>query len=217
MSYIKKEITINLDQVSVKGFLCIPDHCSLIILFSHGSDSSRFSPRNQAVADYLNRHHIGTLLFDLLTPEENKNRQARFDIDLLAKRLIDVTRWIEKLDLAVNCRLAYFGASTGAASALQAAASLTEIVAVVSRGGRPDMAGEFLPDVEAPTLLLVGSLDKEVLFLNRKAYSRLRSLKKLVVIEGASHLFEEPGTLEKVEELACEWFQKFGKSEPVLH
>ena len=201
------EVSIPVDGVKLKGELFIPKNARAVIIFSHGSGSSRFSKRNQQVAAYLQEHGFGTLLFDLLTPEEDQNYYNRFAIDLLKERLEAATLWLKRAPAARELSLGYFGASTGAASALKAAAKLKEIFAVVSRGGRSDLAMEDLPVVEAPTLVIVGSLDPQVLELNREAYDELQCEKHLEIVEGASHLFEEPGKLEKVGQLAAEWFK----------
>ena len=178
-----------------------------MVIFSHGSGSSRFSPRNRFVADILNQHHIATLLADLLTPEEDAVYANRFNIDLLTERLIAITRWISQRDFGQTIPVGYFGASTGAASALKAAVQCSNIIsAVVLRGGRPDLAADSLNDVKTPTLLIVGSLDEEVLSLNRQALENLSCEKKLTIIEGATHLFEEPGKVEEVARLATDWF-----------
>lgn len=161
------------------------------------------------VAKKLNEHNFGTLLFDLLTEEEDQIYENRFDIDLLAKRLMIVTEWVKKHPSTKNHTIAYFGASTGAASALMAASKIKEISAIVCRGGRPDLAMNLLPKVSAPTLLIVGSLDQDVLSLNRLAYDKLVSVKQIEIIQGASHLFEEPGKMEIVSSLACSWFEKY--------
>jgi dienelactone hydrolase len=203
------EVDIPVGKVILKGELTIPFTAKAIVVFSHGSGSSRFSKRNQMVAHYLQSKNFGTLLFDLLTEEEDKHYQFRFDIELLTKRLAGATEWLERLPAAKDSRIGFFGASTGAASALKAAAYLPNIGAVVSRGGRPDLVMDNLPDVEAPTLLIVGSLDYEVLKLNLEAYQQLECEKKLDVIEGATHLFDEPGMLEKVCEIAFAWFEKY--------
>jgi putative phosphoribosyl transferase len=202
------EVKIDVGKVILEGELVIPVNAAGIVIFSHGSGSSRFSSRNKSVAEFLQHNRIGTLLFDLLTPAEDRQYENRFDIELLTKRLINTTQWLEKFPHAGECRIGYFGASTGAASALKAAAYLPNIGAVVSRGGRPDLAGESLPKVGAPTLLIVGSLDYDVLQLNRKAYDQLACEKELVIVDGATHLFEESGTLEQVAELAMHWFEK---------
>lgn len=200
---------IPVGKVTLKGELFIPVHGKNIIVFSHGSGSGRLSKRNQAVANYLHERQFGTLLFDLLTEEEDLLYRNRFDIDLLTRRLAGATEWLEKLPAARDCRIGYFGASTGAASALKAASYLPQIAAVVSRGGRPDLAMDNLPLVEAPTLLIVGSLDRDVLKLNKEAYIQLGGEKKLEVVEGATHLFEEPGKMEMVSKLAANWFEKY--------
>lgn len=204
-----KEVSIPIGKVTVEGELIIPLKSKAIVIFSHGSGSGRFSTRNRAVAKYLQQKNMGTLLLDLLTPEEDKLYSNRFDIDLLTKRLAGATEWLERLPAAKDCRIGYFGASTGAASALKAAAYLPGISAVVSRGGRPDLAMDVLEKVEAPTLLIAGSLDYDVLQLNKEAYIQLNCEKKLEVIDGATHLFEESGTMEKVCEKAGEWFEKY--------
>lgn len=205
-----KEVSITSgENVTLQGLLTIPENSRAIIIFSHGSGSSRFSTRNRQVAEYLNEKGFGTLLFDLLTTEEDRYYYYRFNIELLTKRLANATGWLEKFPAAKDCRIGYFGASTGAASALAAAANLQQIGAVVSRGGRPDLAMENLQKVEAPVLLIVGSLDTEVLELNMDAYRKLHCQKKLEVVDGATHLFEEPGTLDKVSKLAGAWFKKY--------
>ncbi len=203
----QNEITISLDGIRLRGDLFIPQGARGIIVFSHGSGSSRFSKRNQQVARCLQEYGFGTLLFDLLTPDEDKNYYNRFDIDLLEYRLEAVTTWLKRLPAAKSMGVGYFGTSTGAASALKAAAKLPEIFAVVCRGGRPDLVIEDLPSVEAPTLLIVGSLDPQVLKFNMDAYQKLRCEKHIEIIEDATHLFEEPGKLEKVGELAIGWFK----------
>ncbi len=204
-----KEVSIPVGKVILKGEVVIPLKATAIIIFSHGSGSSRFSPRNQMVAKYLHAKNFGTLLLDLLTEEEDQHYHNRFDIDLLTKRLAGATEWLEELPAAKNCRIGYFGASTGAASALKAAAIMPNIAAIVSRGGRPDMAMEELHLVEAPVLLIVGGLDYDVLQLNKEAYIQLEGEKKFEVIEGATHLFEEPGAMEQVCERAAAWFEKY--------
>lgn len=210
MNYrFKNEVTIPVRNVTLYGELTIPFNTEAIVIFSHGSGSGRNSPRNKAVAQHLNEHHIGTLLLDLLTEGEDKFYHNRFDIELLTKRLIGATEWLQEQPLAKDCMLGYFGASTGAASAIKAASYLPQIQAVVSRGGRPDLAMDNLPNVEAPTLLIVGRLDYDVLRLNKEAYIQLNCEKRLHVIDGATHLFEEPGMMEKVAELATDWFQKY--------
>jgi dienelactone hydrolase len=204
-----REIRISIGRVTLEGRLVLPQDTSSIVIFSHGSGSSRFSPRNNFVADVLNSQATGTLLTDLLTPAEEIIPENRFDIELLTERLIQVTKWVRSLPGFERMRFGYFGASTGAASALRAAAfSSNEIDAIVSRGGRPDLAVDALGLVEAPTLLIVGGNDTEVIRLNRFAFERLRCTKKIEIIPGATHLFEEPGKLEEVAKLAVNWFKK---------
>lgn len=198
-------------KVALKGELQVPAHASGIVLFAHGSGSSRHSVRNRMVARTLHRAGIGTLLFDLLTPEEEmqdlNNGFLRFDIPLLTQRLMIAAYWLHFHPLAKDLPYGFFGASTGAAAALQAAAELgTEIRAVVSRGGRPDLAIRRLPDVKSPTLLIVGGNDELVLKLNQRAYQSLTCEKRLEIIPRATHLFEEPGTLEQAASLAADWF-----------
>jgi putative phosphoribosyl transferase len=203
----ERPVTIPAGPVSLPGTLAWPAHPSGIVLFAHGSGSGRLSPRNLAVARQLRAAGVGTLLFDLLTEAEAQDRGNVFDIDLLADRLLLATEWMAGQSEASGVALGYFGASTGAAAALKAAArSRTPIKAVVSRGGRPDLAMSDLGRVTAATLLLVGGHDLDVLELNRQAFRRLRCTKQLVVIPGAGHLFEEPGTLRAVGEWAAEWF-----------
>ena len=204
-----QEVAIPVSNVRLQGELIVPLKTKAIIIFSHGTGSSRLSPRNQIVARYLQKKNFGTLLFDLLTEKEDQQYHNRFDIDLLTKRLIGATEWLEKQPAAQGCRLGYFGASTGAASALKAAAYITQIGAVVSRGGRPDLAMDVLNKVEAPTLLIVGSLDTDVLQLNKEAYIQLECDKALEIIKGATHLFEEEGKMQEVCERAGAWFEKY--------
>jgi len=204
-----KTIEIPLNQVVLKGNLFIPENARALVLFSHGSGSSRLSPRNNYVAGVLQHEGLATLLFDLLTEEEDRLYKTRFNIDLLTQRLIEVTEWIKTQKETKGLQLAYFGASTGAASALSAAAYFgDEITAVVSRGGRPDLAMSELYKVTAPTLLIVGGWDKVVIVLNQKAYGNLRCEKKLEIIPGATHLFEESGKLEAVAAVSAKWFTK---------
>jgi dienelactone hydrolase len=193
------------------GDLTVPPDAKGIVLFAHGSGSSRLSPRNRYVAGALQTAGLATLLIDLLTPEEERldriTAHLRFDIGLLAERLLDTTDWLHSASETRPLRIGYFGASTGAGAALVAAASRTELIgAVVSRGGRPDLAGDALMQVEAPVLLIVGGNDDLVIELNQKALTQLRGEKKLKIVPGASHLFEEPGTLEQVADLAANWF-----------
>ena len=197
---------------SLPGILEIPPSASGIVLFAHGSGSSRLSPRNQFVARALQKSHLATLLFDLLTPDEevidNVSAELRFNIPMLAERLVKATRYI--LEKHRDLPIGYFGASTGAAAALVAAAEIGEAVrAVVSRGGRPDLARDALSKVISPTLLLVGSLDAQVIILNQFALNALTCAKELRIIEGASHLFEEKGKMEQVTKAAQEWFTKY--------
>jgi dienelactone hydrolase len=208
---MQREVTVTAGPVEVQGILTVPDGASAVVLFAHGTGSGRHSPRNRRVADSLHHAGLATLLFDLLTEEEERadvqTGELRFDIGLLAARLSGATRWLEETAQTAGFRIGYFGASTGAAAALVAAAERPEATgAVVSRGGRPDLAGDALIRVEAPTQLIVGSLDPAVLDLNRQALERLPGEKELRVVEGASHLFEETGTLERVAELARDWF-----------
>ncbi|MBX9781711.1 MAG: dienelactone hydrolase family protein [Chitinophagaceae bacterium] len=202
------EVTVQAKDVLLQGELIVPLHANAVIIFSHGSGSSRLSSRNKMVARYLNEKKFGTLLFDLLTPAEEKIYDKRFDIALLTERLINATKWIEKHPAVKQCSLGYFGASTGAAATLNAAAALPQIAAVVSRGGRPDLAMEQLSKVEAAVLLIVGSYDFEVIKLNHTAFKQLHCERELEIVHGASHLFEEAGTMEKVCELAAGWFEK---------
>ncbi len=192
--------------VLLDGSLSVPSNATGIVLFAHGSGSSRLSPRNQMVAQALQARGMATLLFDLLTEAESANRDNVFRISLLAERLLDATDWVSRNPETSGLKVGYFGASTGAAAALVAAAcSSVEISAVVSRGGRPDLAGDHLRSVRSPTLLIVGSLDYEVLELNRLALAEMRCEKRLDIVPGATHLFEEPGALDKVVQLAGGW------------
>jgi dienelactone hydrolase len=213
MTHQEAELEIPVGKVVVQGNLTIPAGAVGIVLFAHGSGSSRLSPRNQFVAKEFNKAKIGTLLFDLLTSEEEERdmftAEYRFDIPLLAERLVGATEWLRGNTLSKGYAFGYFGASTGAAAALIAAAKLPkDIRAVVSRGGRPDLAADYLPKVKAPTLLLVGGLDTEVIELNREAMAQMTAEKKLVIIPGATHLFEEPGKLEEVAKASIGWFLK---------
>lgn len=207
-------ISIRAGEVLLEGNISVPEGATGIVLFAHGSGSSRMSPRNRFVAEELNRKGIATLLFDLLTPEEEvldlQTGHLRFDISLLAKRLVDTTDWLLADPELSGLKVGYFGASTGGGAALVAAAQMPTVVrAVVSRGGRPDLAGRALLDVECPTLLIVGGNDEPVIELNKIAMADLRSEKKLVIVPGATHLFEERGKLEEVARLACDWFSKY--------
>lgn len=199
---------IAVGSVLLPGQLVIPRDARGVVVFAHGSGSSRNSPRNRSVATELNESGLGTLLFDLLVPEEEHDRANVFDIDLLGERLVAVTHWLAAQPDMEDRRIGYFGASTGAAAALWAAAE-TDVAAVVSRGGRPDLAGERLRAVTAPTLLIVGSRDHDVLELNRQAQRRLDCENELAIVSGATHLFDEPGTLEQVANLAGGWFGSY--------
>lgn len=208
------EERIPIDGITLEGNLTIPEGATGIVLFAHGSGSSRFSPRNRAVAADLHAGGIATLLLDLLTAEEEKaeaaTRHLRFNIELLATRLGAATDWIMRRAATRELPIGYFGASTGAAAALVAASHRRHIVrAVVSRGGRPDLAGPALGAVQAATLLIVGGLDTQVIALNEEAFRRLRCLKRIDVVPGATHLFEEPGALESVSRLARQWFDEY--------
>lgn len=210
----QKEIAIPVENSYVRGNLTLLHHATGLVVFAHGSGSSRLSSRNQFVAAALNKANLSTLLFDLLTPEEEavdeKTREFRFNIPLLAERLLLVTQWLKSSTPTAHRNIGYFGASTGAAAALIAAAQHPEVHAVVSRGGRPDLAHEALGQVTAPTLLIVGELDPEVIRLNESAFKKLSSVtKELHIIPHATHLFEEPGTLEEVAHLSAQWFAKF--------
>jgi dienelactone hydrolase len=203
----QRTVTIPVDDVRLDGELAVPDGASGLVVFAHGSGSSRLSPRNNFVAEVLRERGLGTLLFDLLTEAEDRTREARFDIDRLTERLFGATAWLRGREGTAGMRLGYFGSSTGAAAALRAAAERgDDIDAVVSRGGRVDLASERLPAVMAPTLFVVGGADTEVLELNREALAALTCRKELAVIEGAGHLFEGEGELEEVADLAAEWF-----------
>ncbi|WP_338873259.1 hydrolase [Myxococcus stipitatus] len=206
-----REVRVQVGRVELGGTLGIPPRARGLVVFAHGSGSSRFSPRNRAVARALRAVGLGTLLFDLLSEDEEaldaSTGELRFDIPFLALRLVAVTRWVCSLPEVSALRRGYFGSSTGAAAALVAAALNPDLVqAVVSRGGRPDLAGPALARVHAPTLLLVGGADVEVLELNQEAFDELPGVKSLVVIPGATHLFEEPGALEEVAHRAGDWF-----------
>lgn len=201
------EVEVAAGAVTVAGHLTIPENARGIVVFAHGSGSSRFSARNIFVADVLNAAGIATLLFDLLTPAEERNRANVFDIGLLARRLVDVTKWLATQDDAASLPVGYFGASTGAGAALRAAADPQLAVrAVVSRGGRPDLAGEYLARLRAPTLLIVGGRDDVVLGLNQRAREAITAPCQIVVVPGATHLFEEAGALDQVASLARDWF-----------
>jgi putative phosphoribosyl transferase len=205
------EVHIAAGRATLDGNLRIPDSVIALVLFAHGSGSSRHSPRNQSVARALNNAGLATLLFDLLTPEEEaidlRTREHRFNIGLLAGRLVHATKWAQQQEQTRDLRIGYFGSSTGGGAALVAAAEIPQDVgAVVSRGGRPDLAGDALPKVQAPTLLIVGGNDDIVIELNEQARGRMRCEVKLEIVPGATHLFEEPGALEQVAQLASDWF-----------
>ncbi|WP_090140803.1 dienelactone hydrolase family protein [Limnohabitans sp. DM1] len=205
---LEDQVQIEINGLMLEGILAVPPDAKGLVLFAHGSGSSRHSPRNNFVAQVLGDHGVGTLLMDLLSPEEDQDPSARFDIALLTERLVAATHWVHHQRLTKHLSLGYFGASTGAAAALRAAAQLgAQVHAVVSRGGRPDLAGpSLLAKVTCPTLLLVGSLDEEVLALNRQAARQMHADVHLTVVPGATHLFEEPGTLEAVARHAAQWF-----------
>ncbi len=204
------EALIPAGQVTLEGTLSLPENAPGVVAFAHGSGSSRHSPRNRYVAEVLHEHNIATLLFDLLTVHEDQTYATRFDIGLLTERLLAAIAWLESNEETKGMKLGCFGASTGAAAALQAAAKHLGIAAVVSRGGRPDLAGpQALTSVRSPTLLIVGGHDDVVIELNQQAYDLLRCEKKLEIVPGATHLFEEPGTLESAAEHAARWFKKY--------
>lgn len=210
-------VRIPVGKATIEGNMVVPQGAIGIVLFAHGSGSGRFSPRNQYVARVLNEAGIATLLIDLLTREEEeidtRTRQLRFDIGLLAQRLIAATEWLKKNPTSKNLAVGYFGASTGAAAALIAAANLPEDVrVVVSRGGRPDLALDYLQKVKSPVLFIVGGRDTVVIDLNKKAMKHLQSEKRFEIVPEATHLFEEPGKLEEVAQLAADWFSKHFRS-----
>lgn len=208
---MKTEVEIPIGRATLGGSLTAPESAKTLVLFVHGSGSSRHSPRNQFVARTLNDAGLATLLFDLLTPAEEAvdmhTREHRFDIALLADRLLHATQWAKEQEATRELSIGYFGSSTGGGAALAAAAERpNEVGAVVSRGGRPDLAGDALPRVQAPTLLIVGGHDDVVIGLNEQARDRMRCEVKLEIVPGATHLFEEPGTLDRVAQLAADWF-----------
>lgn len=210
------EVLIPVDGQKLDGELIIPENAQGVVIFAHGSGSSRLSPRNQIVARKLNEQGIGTLLFDLLTAAEDQGVQNRFNIRLLSDRLVHATHWLRHFAPSAALPFGFFGASTGAAAALVAASALPEIKAVVSRGGRPDLAKTNLARVTAPVLLIVGELDTAVLEWNREALTDLNESSHLVIVPGATHLFEEPGTLEKVAHLASKWFNRHLQNKSAL-
>lgn len=207
-------------RIKLEGELSIPAGATGVVLFAHGSGSSRHSPRNQFVARTIREAGVGTLLFDLLTQEEevidSRMRQLRFDIEFLAERLLNATNWIREQSNTGDLSIGYFGSSTGGGAALVAAAEPGEVIgAVVSRGGRPDLAGDALLRVTAPTLLIVGGRDYPVIEMNQEAYAQMRCEKELSIVPGATHLFEEPGALEEVAQLAADWFRKYLSSDEI--
>lgn len=205
-SIAQREVVIPCEGARLPGSLTVPVRAAGVVAFAHGSGSSRFSPRNRQVARVLHEAGLATLLFDLLTPEEELDRRNVFDISLLARRLLAATTWLETESALCRLPIGYFGASTGAAAALRAAAEDTAVGAIVSRGGRPDLAGPWLREVRAPTLLIVGEFDEAVLELNRAALDLLAGEAELRIVLGATHLFEEPRALDQVATLACDWF-----------
>lgn len=210
MDNIKSLVEIPDKEVLLPGILEIPERAIGIVLFAHGSGSSRFSPRNNYVAEVLRKHGLATLLLDLMTQEEDRDYERRFDIELLTRRLLSATKWVQDQETTKNMAIGYFGASTGAAAAIEAAAELCDsISAVVSRGGRPDLAWDALDKVKAPTLFIVGGHDFTVVQLNEKALDRVNAIKDIKIIPGASHLFEEERALETVAELSADWFKKY--------
>lgn len=212
---VEQLVHIPADSVSLEGVLTIPTGAPGVVAFAHGSGSSRHSPRNLFVAQELQTARLGTLLFDLLTKEEDVAYETHFDIELLTRRLIAATHWLQAQPVTTTLSIGYFGASTGAAAALRAAATLgAEIKAVVSRGGRPDLAQSALEHVQAPTLLIVGGKDDVVIELNQRAHAHVKAAKRLVIVPGASHLFEEPGTLQEVAREACQWFTYYLRVQP---
>ena len=216
----ERAVRVAAGPVVLEGNLSLPEDARGIVLFAHGSGSSRLSSRNRHVARLLNQANLATLLVDLLTSEEEavdlRTAHLRFDIGLLAERLVGVTDWLTQAPETRQLRIGYFGASTGAGAALVAAAERSETVgAVVSRGGRPDLAGSALTRVRAPTLLIMGGNDVQVIALNRAALAQLRCVKQLVIVPGATHLFEEPGALDQVAQLARDWFDRYLTREEV--
>jgi len=212
-SWTERLVHVPVGRVRLEGDLRVPTGAQGAVHFAHGSGSSRHSPRNRFVAEALNAAGLGTLLIDLLTPEEEavdlRTAHLRFDIGLLAERLVGAADWLAAQPDTAHLRVGYFGASTGGGAALVAAAERPELVgAVVSRGGRPDLAGAALPDVRAPTLLIVGGRDLPVIEMNRAAFEQLECEKRLEIVPGATHLFEEPGALEQVARLARDWFAR---------
>ncbi|HET9728551.1 MAG TPA: alpha/beta fold hydrolase [Acidimicrobiia bacterium] len=213
-SPVERTVHIETARVTLEGDLIVPAHARAVVLFAHGSGSSRFSSRNKHVAQLLRDGGFATLLIDLLTPREeeidNYTREYRFDIGRLAERLVGAAEWLSQEPTTNKLPIAMFGASTGGGAALAAAAEIPDLVkAVVSRGGRPDLAGAALPRVDAPTLLIVGGNDEPVIELNREALAQLRAPARLAIVPGATHLFEEPGTLDQVAQLARDWIETY--------
>lgn len=210
MHPLSQLVQIAINSIKLEGNLRIPMNASTLVIFAHGSGSSLFSPRNNFVAQVLQKQGIATLLADLLTQTEDELYENRFDIELLTERLIKITQWAKAQPTTKTLSIGYFGASTGAAAALAAASQLgNDIKAVVSRGGRPDLAMEVLLPMTSPTLLIVGGADTDVIGLNQQAFEKLSCVKEIKIVEGATHLFEEPGALEEVAKLAAEWFKKY--------
>jgi len=212
MQVINTEQAVKIAPDGLDGDLVVPERATGVVLFAHGSGSSRHSPRNRYVASVLQEGGLATLLLDLLTAAEEQvdlnTGHLRFDIDLLAERLLEATDWLKREPATLGLSIGYFGASTGAGAALVAASERRSLIhAVVSRGGRPDLAGSALARVQAPTLLIVGGDDHQVIALNRRALRELQCEKELSIVPGATHLFEEPGTLEQAAKLACNWFE----------
>ena len=211
-SMLTTAVRVPIDDGSLEGELTLPREPTGIVVFAHGSGSSRHSPRNQRVARVLQQHGFATLLIDLLTTREEEldedSGEYRFDIRLLAKRLLAIVKWLGTRRDAAALRIGLFGASTGAGAALAAAAGLPSVAAIVSRGGRPDLAGPALSSVAAPTLLIVGERDYPVIQMNRDAMARMRAPVSLEIVPGATHLFEEPGTLDRIAVLAADWFER---------
>ena len=205
----EQSVTVTVGTAKLHGDLALPREAKGVVLFAHGSGSGRLSPRNRFVAQTLQKRGLATLLLDLLEEREADDRRKVFDIDLLADRLLGATAWLRQHPATANLPLGYFGASTGAGAALQAAARMPEAVAaVVSRGGRPDLAAPHLARVTAPTLLIVGGHDWPVIEMNQEALAKLTCPKELIIVPGANHLFDEPGTLEQVADHAGEWFER---------
>lgn len=206
----KKIIDIKINSVEFEGELTIPQNASGLVLFAHGSGSSRFSPRNNYVAQILQKNNLATLLVDLLTKQEDLTYESRFNIDLLAERLVEITEWLKENKETNNLKIGYFGASTGAAAAIKASVKeKNHVSAIVSRGGRVDLADKQLSELKSPTLLIVGENDDFVTEINKYAFKKINCIKELSIIPNATHLFEEPGTLDEVAKQATEWFLKF--------